>query len=319
MRRAGRCSRNAEKPGPEAPAGKFRAASARDSPTSHRTACGPGSGRQRSRRRRCCRAHRWMFRSTPRPYSSRSAGYQPGARMARVAKGPKGRHRSTTRAIAPVHYAGVSCEMDSIMATARRHGLKVVEDAAGAHDLVVGTADQASDLDRPERDAAAAGLRPVGDDPAKVAAASAPAQPASKTVRLTVFRGGAGHERGKEWPPGGRDRKAWRVLHLRCHRRGGAASSIVRLRKREDLGPFGLLEHDLPRLHGAQLPAGEAFTLTQADDLLAGLVEEDGNGITFADDGANQGQRRALRRYLWRRGRSHQRHGSHHRGLRRTP
>jgi dTDP-4-amino-4,6-dideoxygalactose transaminase len=34
------------------------------------------------------------------------------------------------RAIAPVHYAGVSCEMDSIMATARRHGLKVVEDAA---------------------------------------------------------------------------------------------------------------------------------------------------------------------------------------------
>jgi len=124
----GRCSRNAEKPGPEAPAGKFRAASARDSPTSHRTACGPGSGRQRSRRRRCCRAHRWMFRSTPRPYSGRSAGYQPGARMARVAKGPKGRHRPTTRAIAPVHYAGVSCEMDPIMATARRHGLKVVED-----------------------------------------------------------------------------------------------------------------------------------------------------------------------------------------------
>lgn len=37
---------------------------------------------------------------------------------------------SRTRAIAPVHYAGVSCEMDSIMATARRHDLKVVEDAA---------------------------------------------------------------------------------------------------------------------------------------------------------------------------------------------
>jgi dTDP-4-amino-4,6-dideoxygalactose transaminase len=35
-----------------------------------------------------------------------------------------------TRAIAPVHYAGVSCEMDSIMAIAKRHGLKVVEDAA---------------------------------------------------------------------------------------------------------------------------------------------------------------------------------------------
>ena len=35
-----------------------------------------------------------------------------------------------TRAIVPVHYAGVACEMDTIMATARRHGLKVVEDAA---------------------------------------------------------------------------------------------------------------------------------------------------------------------------------------------
>lgn len=35
-----------------------------------------------------------------------------------------------TRAIAPVHYAGVACEMDAIMAIARQHGLKVVEDAA---------------------------------------------------------------------------------------------------------------------------------------------------------------------------------------------
>ena len=35
-----------------------------------------------------------------------------------------------TRAIVPVHYAGVSCEMDAIMAIARRHGLKVIEDAA---------------------------------------------------------------------------------------------------------------------------------------------------------------------------------------------
>lgn len=35
-----------------------------------------------------------------------------------------------TRAIVPVHYAGVACEMDAIMDIARRHGLKVVEDAA---------------------------------------------------------------------------------------------------------------------------------------------------------------------------------------------
>lgn len=35
-----------------------------------------------------------------------------------------------TKAIVPVHYAGVACEMDSIMAIAKRHDLKVVEDAA---------------------------------------------------------------------------------------------------------------------------------------------------------------------------------------------
>jgi dTDP-4-amino-4,6-dideoxygalactose transaminase len=35
-----------------------------------------------------------------------------------------------TRAIWPVHYAGVACEMDAILATANRHGLTVVEDAA---------------------------------------------------------------------------------------------------------------------------------------------------------------------------------------------
>ena len=35
-----------------------------------------------------------------------------------------------TRVIAPVHYAGVSCEMDTIMDIAARHHLKVVEDAA---------------------------------------------------------------------------------------------------------------------------------------------------------------------------------------------
>jgi dTDP-4-amino-4,6-dideoxygalactose transaminase len=35
-----------------------------------------------------------------------------------------------TRAIFPVHYAGVACEMDRIMTIARKYGLKVVEDAA---------------------------------------------------------------------------------------------------------------------------------------------------------------------------------------------
>jgi dTDP-4-amino-4,6-dideoxygalactose transaminase len=37
-----------------------------------------------------------------------------------------------TRAIVPVHYAGVGCEMDAITAIARRHNLLVIEDAAQA-------------------------------------------------------------------------------------------------------------------------------------------------------------------------------------------
>jgi dTDP-4-amino-4,6-dideoxygalactose transaminase len=37
---------------------------------------------------------------------------------------------SRTKAIVAVHYAGVSCEMDTIMAIAARHGLWVIEDAA---------------------------------------------------------------------------------------------------------------------------------------------------------------------------------------------
>lgn len=35
-----------------------------------------------------------------------------------------------TKAIVPVHYAGVACAMDAIMATAERHGIRVVEDNA---------------------------------------------------------------------------------------------------------------------------------------------------------------------------------------------
>ena len=35
-----------------------------------------------------------------------------------------------TKAVVPVHYAGVACEMDTVLAVAQRHGLMVIEDAA---------------------------------------------------------------------------------------------------------------------------------------------------------------------------------------------
>ena len=35
-----------------------------------------------------------------------------------------------TKAVAPVHYAGVGCEMDTILSIAKKHGLVVIEDAA---------------------------------------------------------------------------------------------------------------------------------------------------------------------------------------------
>lgn len=49
-----------------------------------------------------------------------------------------------TKVIMVVHYAGVACEMDTIMDIARRHHLKVIEDAAQAmmstyHDIPLGT------------------------------------------------------------------------------------------------------------------------------------------------------------------------------------
>lgn len=47
-------------------------------------------------------------------------------RLLEAAVGPR------TRAVVPVHYAGVSCEMDPILELARRRGLRVVEDAAQA-------------------------------------------------------------------------------------------------------------------------------------------------------------------------------------------
>lgn len=38
-----------------------------------------------------------------------------------------------TKAIIPVHFGGLACDMDAIMDIAKRHGLRVIEDAAHAH------------------------------------------------------------------------------------------------------------------------------------------------------------------------------------------
>jgi dTDP-4-amino-4,6-dideoxygalactose transaminase len=45
-----------------------------------------------------------------------------------------------TKAILPVHYAGLAADMPALLAVARRHGLKVVEDAAHALPTTVGGA-----------------------------------------------------------------------------------------------------------------------------------------------------------------------------------
>jgi dTDP-4-amino-4,6-dideoxygalactose transaminase len=46
-----------------------------------------------------------------------------------------------TKAIVPVHYAGVACEMDTLLAIAKKHGVLVVEDAAqGVHAYYKGRA-----------------------------------------------------------------------------------------------------------------------------------------------------------------------------------
>ncbi|MCL2763525.1 MAG: aminotransferase class I/II-fold pyridoxal phosphate-dependent enzyme, partial [Treponema sp.] len=45
------------------------------------------------------------------------------------------------KAVIPVHYGGLLCDMDSIMAIARRYGLKVIEDAAHSFPSLVGTGD----------------------------------------------------------------------------------------------------------------------------------------------------------------------------------
>ena len=51
-----------------------------------------------------------------------------------------------TKVIVPVHYAGVACDMDAIMAVAKKHNLLVVEDAAQAIDSYY----QASDSKYPQ-------------------------------------------------------------------------------------------------------------------------------------------------------------------------
>ena len=50
-------------------------------------------------------------------------------RQVEAAIGPR------TRAIVPVHYAGLPCDMDALLRIAARHGLLVIEDAAQGHEV----------------------------------------------------------------------------------------------------------------------------------------------------------------------------------------
>ncbi|MDR0316007.1 MAG: DegT/DnrJ/EryC1/StrS family aminotransferase [Treponema sp.] len=54
-------------------------------------------------------------------------------------KALKQQHRGKPKAVIPVHYGGLSCDMNAIMDIARRYDLKVIEDAAHAFPSVVGT------------------------------------------------------------------------------------------------------------------------------------------------------------------------------------
>ena len=70
--------------------------------------------------RQCVRA----ARRGPRLRRCAARHSQPGRRRIEAAITPR------TRAIVPVHYAGVGCAMDVILEIAARHGLLVIEDAA---------------------------------------------------------------------------------------------------------------------------------------------------------------------------------------------
>ena len=59
----------------------------------------------------------------------------------------RGGDHAAHRAIVPVHYAGVGCEMDAIMAIAERHRLLVIEDAAQA--ILSNYQGPAARIDRP--------------------------------------------------------------------------------------------------------------------------------------------------------------------------
>ena len=74
---------------------------------------------------------------------------------------------SRTKAIVPVHYAGVACDMDRIMEIAERYGLIVVEDAA-----------QSIDSYAPERKSA--GLK-SGEESTRISA------PSAWSVRVTAL------------------------------------------------------------------------------------------------------------------------------------
>jgi len=115
-----------------------------------------------------------------------------------------------TRAVVPLHYAGIGCEMDAITATAARHHLVVVEDNAlglGArhHGRALGSLGALASLSFHETKAAGCGVGGalVVNDPrmvarAEVLATAAPTAPGCSAARSSAT---PGRRRARATPP----------------------------------------------------------------------------------------------------------------------
>jgi len=154
-----------------------------------------------------------------------------------------------TRALIPVHYAGLAADMPALLDIARRHGLTVVEDAAHALPATLG-GQLVARWPAPPRSSASTPTRP--SPPAKAAAGHArrPARQRAQVMRL----------HGMHATPSTASRP-------RCRagiRSRGAGLQVQPDRHRRRAGPA-------PAQEGACVPAARAQIAAQYDLAFAGL------------------------------------------------